>query len=66
MAKDPNQVDSKFRNKRYRRVRKWLLAKLPLYVNCQGQSCQEALGDEPKPLKKRQPKANRRSRPPGV
>jgi hypothetical protein len=59
MANDPNQVDSKWRNKRYRDVRKWLLAKLPLYVNCKGQACEEALGPEPKPVKKRNSKRAR-------
>jgi arylsulfatase A-like enzyme len=60
MALDPYQLASRDRAKRYRKVRKWLLAKLNVYGGCAGAACNAALGPDPVPLKPKKKKKKRK------
>jgi N-acetylglucosamine-6-sulfatase len=53
MARDPAQLHSRRGNRRYRGVRKWLLARLDQLARCAGPSCSVPIGAEPAPAKKR-------------
>lgn len=63
MLRDPFQLKSVHKTRRYRSVRKWLLAKLNSYSHCAGDACNAALGPDPRPAKKkkkrRKPKTRR-------
>jgi len=60
MWRDPYQLSSLAKNRRYRKVRKALLAELDRLARCQGASCSAGLGPDPRPAKK---KKKRRKRP---
>jgi len=53
MKLDPNQLRNLARNPRYRKVRKWLFARLEAYVACDGAQCRVQAGPDPKPRAKR-------------
>jgi N-acetylglucosamine-6-sulfatase len=53
MSRDPAQLRSLHDSRRYKRVRKWMLAKLNRLSTCAGASCTEQIGREPRRLKKR-------------
>ena len=52
MLRDPAQLNSLARNKRYRFVRKWLFDHLAAFSTCAGPSCRVEVGPEPVPLPK--------------
>ena len=51
MKKDPGQLESVHRDKRYALVRQFLLTKLNEYRACKGGACNLDIGPDPKPLK---------------
>jgi arylsulfatase A-like enzyme len=53
MWRDPYQLSSVAKNRRYRKPRKWLLARLDRLARCSGASCSARLGPEPWPARKR-------------
>lgn len=53
MYKDPNQTKSLHDNKRFKKVRKWLLARLDHYRKCAGAACNASAGEPPPPAKKK-------------
>ncbi|MGZ5420073.1 MAG: hypothetical protein ACXWES_06105, partial [Solirubrobacterales bacterium] len=53
MAKDPGQLTSLAKNKRYAKVRKVLLRRLLTLASCQAATCNNSYGKDPKPLPKR-------------
>ncbi|HSD25639.1 MAG TPA: sulfatase-like hydrolase/transferase, partial [Solirubrobacterales bacterium] len=53
MWRDPFQLKSVSKNRRYRNVRKALLADLDRLARCSGAGCTAALGPDPRPAKKR-------------
>jgi N-acetylglucosamine-6-sulfatase len=53
MARDPAQLHSLRGNRRYRGVRKWLLARLSQFAACAGPSCSAQIGPELSPAKRR-------------
>ncbi len=59
MKKDPGQLDSVHRDKRYALVRQFLLTKLNEYRACKGGMCTLDIGPDPKPL----PPGNAKQRP---
>jgi hypothetical protein len=56
MVRDPHQLSSLHKDKRFAPVRKWMLAKLNALAGCAGSGCSQSLGTEPKPLKKKRKK----------
>jgi hypothetical protein len=62
MARDPFQLSSVHKSPRYRKVRKWLLAKLAVYNRCAGAPCTASAGPDPAPLKKHRKKQRKRNR----
>jgi len=64
MKKDPGQLESVHRDKRYVVVRKYLLEKLNEYRACKGGACNLDIAPDPKPLKPR--KAKKKNRPPAT
>ncbi len=64
MNKDPDQLESVHRDKRYALVRQFLLTKLNEYRACKGGACNLDIGPDPKPLKPR--KAKKRTKPPAT
>ncbi|MGZ5359855.1 MAG: sulfatase family protein [Solirubrobacterales bacterium] len=52
MAKDPGQLTSLGKNKRYAKVRKVLLRRLLTLASCQAATCNSSYGNDPKPLPK--------------
>lgn len=60
MWRDPNQLKSVSKNKRYRSVRKTLLAELDRLARCSEASCSAQLGADPRPAKKK--KENQRAK----
>ena len=62
MKKDPGQLDSVHRDKRYALVRQFLLTKLNEYRACKGGACNLDIGPDPQPLKPQ--KAKKRKKPP--
>jgi hypothetical protein len=64
MKKDPGQLDSVHRDKRYALVRRFLLTKLNEFRACKGGNCNFDIGPDPKPLKPR--KAKKRKKPPAT
>jgi N-acetylglucosamine-6-sulfatase len=52
MWSDPFQLRSVAKNKRYRGVRKQLLAELDSLAPCAGPACSAAIGPDPRPVKK--------------
>jgi N-acetylglucosamine-6-sulfatase len=52
MSKDPFQLDSLHKNKRYKAVRTFLKKALKKLSRCAGSSCNRKLGKEPKPLRR--------------
>jgi arylsulfatase A-like enzyme len=61
MWRDPAQLKSLIRNRRYRFVRRWLYGKMVALAGCHGASCRTEIGAEPAPLK-RAPKPKRKKR----
>ena len=61
MRRDPEQLRSLHRTRRYKKVRKWMLAKLDRFRGCVGASCSEQIGPEPPKLKRKKGKRARRS-----
>jgi arylsulfatase A-like enzyme len=59
-ARDAGQLKSLHRNKRFRWIRKWMLGKLNLLASCGGDSCAQAMGSPPKPLKKKRKKKKKK------
>ncbi|MGH2955889.1 MAG: sulfatase family protein [Solirubrobacterales bacterium] len=53
MAEDPLQVDSVYKDPRYRKVRRWLIKKLALLTSCVGEVCNREPRKPPKPLKEK-------------
>jgi len=53
MSRDPAQLRSVHKKRRYKKVRKWMLAKLNSFAGCAGASCRAGAGAEPPRLKKR-------------
>ena len=62
MRKDPEQLHSRHDVRRYKKVRKWMLAKLNRFSTCAGASCSEQIGPEPSKLKRKKGKRSRRAR----
>jgi arylsulfatase A-like enzyme len=62
MRRDPHQLRSVHKERRYRKVRKWMLAKLNTLAVCAGQACTAEIGPEPKLLKKNKKKGKRKGR----
>lgn len=60
MARDPSQLSSLHRNKRFAPIRKWMLAKLNVLAGCAGSACSQDLGVPPQPLKKKRKKKVKR------
>lgn len=60
MKANPQQTRSLHRNKRYRKVRKYLLDRVNDYRSCVGSGCTFELGPDPKPQKKNKGKKQRR------
>ena len=60
MKLDPGQLKNVVRNRRYRKVRRWLFKRLRTYVNCDAAQCRAQAGVNPKPKKKK--KKRRRTR----
>ena len=60
MWRDPYQLSSVAKNRRYRKPRKWLLAQLDQLARCAGAGCAAGLGPEPQPLKKRSARCKRK------
>ncbi len=52
MLRDPAQLNSLARNRRYRHVRKWLYDRLIPLSSCAGATCRVELGPDPLPLPK--------------
>jgi N-acetylglucosamine-6-sulfatase len=52
MKLDPGQLHNVIRNRRYRRVRKWLFDHLDSLVTCKGAPCRAQAGPNPKPRPK--------------
>jgi arylsulfatase A-like enzyme len=61
MLRDPAQLTSQHRNRRFRFVRKWLFGHLAGFTACAGPSCRIEVGPEPRPLRKakKKPKRNK-------
>ena len=59
MWRDPYQLSSVAKNRRYRKPRKWLLGRLNQFARCSGASCSAGLGPEPRPAKKKRKKKGR-------
>jgi N-acetylglucosamine-6-sulfatase len=57
--KDPLQVDSVYKDPRYRKVRKWLIRKLAQLTTCAGDACNPEARKPPKPLKEKPKKGKR-------
>jgi N-acetylglucosamine-6-sulfatase len=53
MLTDPAQLKSLQDNRRYKKVKRWLLGRLWENFTCAGAACRIQLGDPPKPAKKR-------------
>jgi N-acetylglucosamine-6-sulfatase len=53
MWRDPYQLSSVAKNRRYRKVRKTLLADLDRLARCSGAGCTAGLGPDPRPAKKK-------------
>ena len=53
MRRDPAQLHSRHDVRRYKKARKWMLAKLNRFSDCAGSSCSEQIGREPKRQKKK-------------
>jgi arylsulfatase A-like enzyme len=53
MWRDPYQLSSVAKSPRYRKPRKWLLARLDKLARCSGAGCTAGIGPEPRPAKKR-------------
>ena len=51
MRRDPGQLRSKHRDRRYRQVRRWLRTHLFSLAACSGAICRHEVGPEPKPRK---------------
>ncbi len=62
MWRDPYQLNSFAKNRRYRRVRKALLADLDRLAQCSGASCSAGIGDDPRPAKKKRRKRHAKHR----
>ena len=62
MWRDPYQLKAVSKNRRYRGVRKWLLARLAQLASCSGASCSAPLGAEPAPRKKKKKKRKAQQR----
>jgi arylsulfatase A-like enzyme len=60
MAKDPLQVNSVYKNPRYKAIKKLLLKRLAQLSHCSGETCNIIIKKPPKPIPKSQLK-----RPPG-
>jgi N-acetylglucosamine-6-sulfatase len=56
MWRDPYQLNSLAKNRRYRGVRKALLADLDRLAQCSGASCSAGIGNDPLPVKKKKRK----------
>jgi arylsulfatase A-like enzyme len=52
MWRDPYQLSSVAKNRRYRKVRKTLLADLDRLARCSGSGCTAGIGPDPRPAKK--------------
>jgi arylsulfatase A-like enzyme len=59
---DPGQLTNVIRNRRYRKVRRWLFGKLQRYVACDGAQCRLQAGPNPKPKKKLKKKRVKKQR----
>ncbi|HEY1236703.1 MAG TPA: sulfatase [Solirubrobacterales bacterium] len=53
MWRDPYQLSSVAKARRYRKPRKWLLARLDKLARCSGAACSAGIGPEPRLAKKR-------------
>jgi N-acetylglucosamine-6-sulfatase len=62
MWRDPYQLNSVAKNRRYRGVRKRLLARLDQLARCSGSSCSAQVGPDPAPRKKAKSRVSRRHR----
>jgi N-acetylglucosamine-6-sulfatase len=62
MWRDPYQLKAVSKNRRYRKVRKALLADLDRLARCSGASCSAELGPDPRPAKKKAKKRKSRGR----
>jgi arylsulfatase A-like enzyme len=62
MVKDPLQINSVYEDKRYVKVRKWLIKRLAALQPCIGTGCNVEVGKPPKPRKrlKKPPKGERK------
>jgi arylsulfatase A-like enzyme len=56
MRRDPNQLRSVHKGGKYKRIRKWMLARLNEVSDCAGARCSAEIGTEPRPRKKRKKK----------
>jgi arylsulfatase A-like enzyme len=63
MAKDPLQVNSVYKNPRYKVIKKLLLKRLAKLTQCAGATCNPIIKKPPKPLKKSQLKRPGRKKP---
>jgi N-acetylglucosamine-6-sulfatase len=52
MLRDPGQLRSLYRNRRYRFIRKWLYNQMVALSTCHGAPCRTEIGPEPRPLRK--------------
>ena len=59
MKRDPHQLRSVHKARRYKKVRKWMLARINEMAVCRGENCSRHLGREPKLLKKRKKKGKK-------
>ncbi|MGH2957535.1 MAG: sulfatase family protein [Solirubrobacterales bacterium] len=60
MRKDPNQLHSVAKNRRYRGVKRWLFDRLDELTFCAGATCSPEVDGEPAPKKKKKKKRKRR------
>lgn len=61
MLRDPAQLRSMHRDRRYRFVRKWLFGHLSTFTGCAGPSCRIEVGAEPLPLRRaKKPRAKKK------
>jgi N-acetylglucosamine-6-sulfatase len=74
MKRDPAQLRSLAKDRRYRFVRRWLFGHLVLLSTCRGAGCRVELGPDPFPLpksavrpkRKKKPKGGSKQPPPGT
>lgn len=62
MRRDPHQLRSVHKNRRYKKVRKWMLARLNEVALCRGPSCSRPIGREPKLLKSKKGKKGKKAK----